>query len=329
MRFRLAAVPALLILAPAVASAEPIFGVCISCETFTAMNSTLTQYSASIYNNTAPSAKNFLNAAAYLWVAWVVLLYQLDKAPPFADTIQQFLFLIMAGVALNGFGFWADYVLDPLLGTAIDWATSIAVFTGADTGGQTGFAALIYAAETPPYAIIKPTMSFWDNIGENIARLVISCVLIFIWVGVWFRIEGTLFIGYVRFMIVTAIAPFLVVCAVFPSSRKLFFNAIKEMLHGGLDLVFMAVFIGLINRVMAQLSAYFPGSVEKGADVLSAKGWLFSGDFWNLVFTGFSFLTIHRYVAQLPALLLLMLGMQNPSMTQQGVQKITEVIKGK
>lgn len=311
------------------AQAEPIFGTCISCSFYETYSSALNNYAALIYDGTASSAKRLLNAAAYLWGMWVIFLYIIDKSPPYKDLLPQFIFLIGAGVALNGYQYWAGYALEPIMGTAIDWATFIAVKTGAQTGGYSGFTALIYAAESPPYAIIKPTLSLWEDAAENIARVLISIFLIALWVGVWFRIEGTLLVAYTRFLVMTAIAPFLIVCACFTYTRPLFKAGLKEMIHGGLDLVLMAIYIGLVNFVMKELQKYFPATTNGGWALERAKEWLFSGDFWNLVFTGFAFLGLHMYFKTLPALLLVTLGQNMPSGTQQLIQQVKQLVSKK
>lgn len=211
---------------------------------------------------------------------------------------------MFVGVVLNGATYWHEWVSGPIIGTGIDYAVFIMQHTGADTGGKTGVEALMYAAETPAWGVIKPSVSFFDDLAENIARLVIAAILIIPWVAYWYVIEKVVLLAVLRTMVVTSIAPFLLICAAFEPTRKIFYGGLKELMIGAIELVTAAIYVGLVNSIMKQLFLSFPVAQGGGWDVISAARWLFSDAFWTYVFTAITFTGLGRYVSIFPATLL-------------------------
>jgi len=287
------------LLLPSAAFAEPVFGTCISCGFYTEFEEVALNYSTTLYDGIAQGAASLLNAAAFLWMVWEIAMYMLDKGTPFGDLIKRFFSVLFAGVIAQASTAWLHYIATPIFQTGIDWAVYIMGSTGADTGGKTGIEALMYAAETPAWNVFRPSLSFWPT-AENIMRFFVFIILVIPWISYWVIIEGAVLLAILRFAIITAIGPFLMICAAFEPTRKIFWAGLKEIIIGSGDLVVSALYVGMVNAVMLRLFTNFPAD-ENGVDPMKTAGYIFSEGFWTYVFAAITFTGFARYVKMIPA----------------------------
>lgn len=313
---------ALAVFAPSVAEARTEQKTCVTCTYFQVMEDTVSHYGGKIYEGTAASAKAFMSSLFFLWAMVNLFMYIFNQPVKLSSLAAQFVGFIMAGGVLAGYEFWKGYVLDPIVGMFVDWATHIARISGADTGGFEGLKGLAYAIETPPYVVIGPANgSFILAVGDNLARFVISTILVLIYAFIWMRAALSLVCSYIKFVVITALAPFTIALSVIPTTRPIFINSIKELIQGGLEIVTIAIYIGIVNHVMNGIRGNFPVDSHGGVVFGNAYKWLFSSDFWLMVFSGISLIVLHQYFAKVPSLLMNTVGseMRHPLKAAAGM----------
>lgn len=300
---------ALAVCAPSVAEAAAAPKTCVTCTYFQVIEDTVSHYGGKIYASTAASAKVFMSSLFFLWAMVNLFLYMFNQPVKIPGLAAQFVGFIIAGGALTGYDLWRDHILGPLVGMFVDWATHIARISGADTGGFEGIKGLAYAIETPPYVIIGPANGSWIfAVGENIVRFVISAVLIVIYALIWMRAALSLVLSYIKFIVITALAPFTIALSVIPTTRSIFINSIKELIQGGLEIVTISIYVGIVNHVMSRVSGKFPTDSSGKIIIKNASNWIFSDEFWLMVFSGVSLIVLHQYFAKVPSLLLNTIG---------------------
>lgn len=273
-------------------------GFCISCQFFEVFEATGYSFARNVFDALAESSLNLLPAAFFLYGVFVIYRVMTNQQVDFHDVIRTVLAFIFVTCILLGNSLWWDFY-EILFDTALGLGVRIMEVGGIQPQGS-GLYAYLYAAETPAVSVAAPSFGIFKSNGGELVRFVASLVMVVVFLWLWWGFARGVLSGMLKFVGVAIVSPIVLVAAVFPLTRKMFFNAIKWMLLGFFELVMQGAVIALCSFVLTGIGNQIPAGAYGGSVDLNETGGFLLGDHYLLLLlTGIALIFVQAEFSKL------------------------------
>ena len=264
---------------------------CTSCAIYHNLDQLSKTYGREVFDAITPQCHKLFTAFLAVWLLWqlgVNWLYrgEINKE----ETFKTFLVFLLVGLFLKGSGYYWDYFYEPVNEVITKLTQAVITVSGHAGGGSIKKMLEVVENELSRIFDLQKMISAdasWYQVPTMIGGLILCLPYVFIW-GIFlaYTLEGIF-----KLLAVTALAPLLIVCAAFPSSRSFTYAAGRIILNGGLTVVFAGVAMGFTLSVLKHYIATIP--MNEGGMGAGAAAWVFSKDYWHLFLIGFISILFH------------------------------------
>jgi len=264
---------------------------CTSCAIYHNLDQLSKSYGREVFEAIAPQCHKLFTAFLAVWLLWqlgVNWLYRGDINKE--ETFKTFLVFLLVGLFLKGSAYYWDYFYEPTNEAITKLTQAVITVSGHAGGGSIKKMLEVVENELSRIFDLQKMISAdasWYQVPTMIGGLILCLPYVFIW-GIFlaYTLEGIF-----KLLAVTALAPLLIVCAAFPSSRSFTYAAGRIILNGGLTVVFAGVAMGFTLSVLKHYIATIP--MNEGGMGAGAVAWVFSKDYWHLFLIGFISILFH------------------------------------
>lgn len=264
---------------------------CTSCAIYHNLDQLSKTYGREVFDAITPQCHKLFTAFLAVWLLWqlgVNWLYrgEINKE----ETFKTFLVFLLVGLFLKGSGYYWDYFYEPVNEVITKLTQAVITVSGHAGGGSIKRMLEVVENELSRIFDLQKMISAdasWYQVPTMIGGLILCLPYVFIW-GIFlaYTLEGIF-----KLLAVTALAPLLIVCAAFPSSRSFTYAAGRIILNGGLTVVFAGVAMGFTLSVLKHYIATIP--MNEGGMGAGAAAWVFSKDYWHLFLIEFISILFH------------------------------------
>lgn len=261
--------------------------LCVNCEAFKGMEATVQD----VYLSVFPVVANGL-VGILAWLASIrllMLIFQLIKGGDGqilgAQFITEMIVFTIVGGLLQGQGgmFWPAYEAIVSLGPWV--GVRLIEAGGGDTGGYSGFAAMIYVADNSVLGAVFDTLLRQAEDISLFARLahVAGIVILFVvYLGLTWNLSKAFLIGFFEATAVAVLAPFIILFIAFQQTRPLTFGALRVLMASAAKMILGAVTIVIVLALMDKITALF-----QNVDPKEGLNVIWGTQFMVALFTGF------------------------------------------
>ena len=213
-----------------------------------------------VFTSLLPGAKSIFGLAFSVWFLWsLVQRGVIHKDLNSAFFSKAFLVAVGVGVFLEGASYYKEWFFNPLYETATLLIQAVLQKTTLLKGGDPTIQGALTALETEVEKVIHLTRaissdSAFYRVDHMILAFILRLAFEFLWL-LYLSFAAEYIFGL---MIVTALAPLIIVCLGFEKTRSMGFLACKIPIHGALTLVLGSLALSFLFQVIQSSVAQMP-----------------------------------------------------------------------
>lgn len=231
--------------------------MCTSCAMIAPINQLAEAYAIKLFNVLAPGALSLFQACVGCWLVWNIIHHGILKpGMNFQKFFKPLLVFSFITLLLRGHGFFWEYCYTPLYRFTMDLLSTI-IRSGQQGSSVTDLNGLLQVVETSILNVADFCQRIYGDTGWNPLPKILGFILIIPFIALW-AIFMVFMVEYIfKLLVVSSLAPLLIVAAAFGTTRTYAFSALKVVFQGILtvciSVIAMSLTLAAINAAVGGL----------------------------------------------------------------------------